>query len=109
MTGRIYFIGQKNTFSSGLEKQELGITRTDGCAYPNVMLEVLGPNVSKIATLNLGSPVKVTFEIQGKVYVTKEGTQRNFTVLKVNDLESLPGTDNKTKEATATATTDTNN
>jgi hypothetical protein len=95
MTGRVFFIGQKLAFSHEFEKLEFGITRTDNSAYPNVMFELIGSAINKAAVLTIGAIVTVTFEIQGKAYVTKEGKQRHFIVLKATDIVVEPESEKK--------------
>lgn len=88
MTGRVYYIGDKQPYGS-LEKQEIGITIPENCAYPNLMFEAWGDTVTKLETLNRDALVHVKFELQGKTYQGKDGNMRSYTILKITDIEAI--------------------
>ncbi|MGB3947787.1 MAG: DUF3127 domain-containing protein [Bacteroidia bacterium] len=86
-TGQVYHIGDKQTFPSGFTKIDLGITRNDCSSYPNINLEFSGEDVEKVAALQNGNLVKITFELQGKPYITKDGNTKIFILLRGRSVE----------------------
>ena len=91
--GTIYQIGEVDNVTDNFRRREIIVVANKednkGDCLGNIKLQFEQRDVFRVNTFHIGDEVSIDFEIVGKKWIKKDGTEGNFTYLRAISIETV--------------------